>query len=817
MDTTAHKSQTRRGQAWRSTGAALLVAVAALGVSLSTLPLLRSIEEATVDIRMRWRLRLLPAALRENTREVVLLAIDELSEAELGRFGAGRWLTRQPFLDQLHFLETYCKPNVLAYDIILKEMAGRIANTGSGVQTNQRRDLAEALAASGETPGAGLLPSVLQSLSVLILEESNGLLTHRLADIQERAVFPVILGCNLRGGWDDPQSVRIPYWSESDPVPPGPLDYIAYLAIPEADIRFPSPQAREAYGYAPNGSLATRELLDYSLPGTLNIPRDADGVVRRAPLVMGIENRTDATSPPRRFFVPGFALLSVLLHYGETRFPLPPGVVQVDFGKAITLNLPDRTIRIPVDDRGQMRLNYRWRFDDFAALSFSKTAPAYETTGAAARLAMATEVAAPIRGRITVIGVTTTGVDVGPTPVHPNIPLVYAQMTAINTILNHAFLKSFGIRETAWLMLLCIAAFTALAMAVRTARVAVALLLSLLGYWIAAYGALHYNLAILPVVLPTVFLLTASFGLLTLRYLTEERARRKIRGMFSTMVSDRVLEWLEDHPESFSLEGNTTAATVMFSDIADFTSLSERLEPASVIRLLNMYLTPITDAILEAGGYLDKYVGDMVMAVWGAPYYDAEHAYRACLSALAQQRLLERLNSRIETEFGVRLRVRMGINSGEVTAGNMGSERKFQYTVIGDVVNLASRIEPINRDVGSRILIGEATRALIGERLVTRELGRVMVVGRQQVVTLYELIGEPDRVLAAQVNRCRQYETALTAYCQRDWDAAEAQLEAILSEGTDGPSNWLLERVRALRKNPPPPEWSGEYWRVEKN
>ena len=814
MNTSA-KGERRRAGRWKGVAAVVLIAMGALAVSLATAPLMRSIEESTVDIRMRWRLRLLPASLRKDTRDLVLLAIDEKTEAQAGRFGAGRWLSRQPFLDQLRFLQTYCRPSVLAYDIILKEMAGD-GTTPDAVQqslTSAIDALKDLMTAGGRD---GLPSTVLQSLSVLVLQQANRMLTHMLADIQENQGFQVLLGCNLRGGWDAPQTVRVPYWSETDPASPGPFDYMTFLAIPDADIRFPTPEAREAYGYAPNGGLPTRDFLDYSLPGVLNIPRDADGVVRRAPLVMGLEDRA-TNMPPRRCFVPTFALLSVLLHHGVDRFPLAPGTLTVDFGKAITMRLPDRTIRIPIDAFGQMRLNYRWNFNDFAALSFSETAPAYEETTPEVRLAKARQVAPPIRGRLAVVGVTTTGVDVGTTPVHPNIPLVYVQLTAINTILNRAFLQTPTPWQKALLMAMCVITFMALALAVRTVRVAGALVLTMLGYWIATYGAIHYDLAILPVVPPTVFFLGGSFGLLTFRYLTESRERRKIRGMFSTMVSDRVLEWLEDHPESFSLAGHNTPATVMFSDIADFTTLSEHLEPERLIRLLNLYLTPVTDVILADRGYLDKYVGDSVMAVWGAPYYDDQHAFRACRSALAQQHLLDRLNDSIEAEFGLRLRVRMGINSGDVTAGNMGSERKFQYTVIGDAVNLASRLEPINRDIGSRILIGESTQAQIGDRLVTRRLGPFIVSGREQGVMVYELIGEPGEVAPETIARCRAYEAALDDFCRRDWGAAESRLAAILAAGDDGPSRWLLARVQAMRVSPPPPEWCGEYWRTEKH
>jgi class 3 adenylate cyclase/CHASE2 domain-containing sensor protein len=813
---TGHRGRIARLLNWRGAAAVACITAAALVASLAALPLLRPLEEATVDIRLRWRMRLLPPVLRSDTRDVVLLAIDEKTEAEFGRFGAGRWLSRQPFLDQLLFLQKYCRPRVLAYDIIFKEMAGSGAAAGGPAEAAWLRGMADALTALAVRRGDGLPERMLESLSVLVYEQANLTLANALAGIQESGAFPVVLGSSLRGGWDNPQSVRVPYWSETATEGPGPVESMAYIAIPDADVFFPSAQERAAYGYAPNGGLATQALQDYSLPGVLNIPRDPDGVVRRVPLVMGVEDRSPGGGPPRRFFVPTFALLSVLLHGGADRFPIPPGTIRVEFGKAVTLNLPGRVIRIPVDARGRMRLNYRWHFDDFDALSFSETAPPADASDAAARLALALRAAPAIRGRIAVVGVTTTGVDVGPTPVHPNIPLVYAQMTAINTILRGAFLPAPGPRQTVWLMLLLCAVFVSLGMAVRTVRVAAALLLSLLGYWIAAYGALHYDVAILPVMLPTVFYLTAAFGLLSFRYFVESCERRRIRGMFSTMVSDRVLAWLEDHPESFSLEGHIATASVMFSDIADFTPLSERLEPSRLIRLLNMYLTPVTDAILEAGGYLDKYVGDSVMAVWGAPYEDARHALRACLSALEQQRLIDRMNEKMDAEFGVRLRVRMGINSGEVTAGNMGSERKFQYTVIGDVVNLASRIEPINREAGTRILIGEATREMVGDQMSTRALGRFVVAGRDQASMVYELLGEAGQVDPALIERCRRYEEALEAYSRRDWDVAEALLEGILASAPDGPSRWLLAHVRDGRADPPAEPWRGEFLRTEK-
>jgi len=551
--------------------------------------------------------------------------------------------------------------------------------------------------------------------------------------------------------------------------------------------------------------------------GGLNIPRDVDGVVRRVPLVMGFTYQAAPEAPPRHVFVPSFALLTVMLHLGIDAFPLSDDVIDVHFGKAITIRAKDDAYTIPIDDLGRMRLNYRWRHRDFAAVSFVKLAPPPLESTRAERQALARSWAGLLRGRVAVVGVTVTGVDVGPTPIDANTPLVYVQLTAINDILTRACLRPVT-KTLNWLIMLSLLAlFSGLCLAVRGGWVVLASFLLLIAYGGVAYGGVHCGIMALPVVVPLVFVVTATFGVLSFRYFSESRARRRIRGMFATMVSGDVLSYLEEHPESFSLEGQTTEATVMFSDISEFTTLSEHLEPASLIQLLNAYLTPITNCVLKWGGYLDKYVGDCVMAVWGAPYADSDHAVRACFSALEQQQLIDALNTEIEMTYGFRLRVRMGINSGEVTAGNVGSERKFQYTVLGDTVNLASRLEPANREFGTGILIGEATRKLVSHQIETREIGRIRVSGREQVVRIHELLGARGSVDPAVLAQQRQYEQALQAFYARDWSLCITKLEAILATAEDGPSVFLLERAQTCQNDPPPPAWDGVYIRTEKD
>ncbi|MBT3191625.1 MAG: adenylate/guanylate cyclase domain-containing protein [Verrucomicrobia bacterium] len=779
---------------------------------------LQPIEAMTVDLRMRWRLRWTPDSSRADTRDLVLLAIDQKTEDALGRYGAGRWLSREPFLDHLRFVRAYCRPSVLAYDVIFKDTQGSRSRNAARISETPARTgpLADALSELASEAVDCVSDTVLSDLSQLVVEQGNIALAHGFASVWEDSRFASVLGFNLRGGWVDPQAIEIPSWSAGGKAMESGVAYLSDIAIPESCIHFRSEVERDRYEASPNANLPTSDLWDYTYLGSLNIPRDVDGVVRSVPLVVGFSCEPSPQSPASRVFVPSFSLLSVLLHLGIDSFPMDADTIDVHFGREIVVRSRGESYHIPIDALGRMRLNYRWRLQDFAAVSFVRLAPDQAKVTEAGRVALAKRWCGLLRDRIAVVGVTVTGVDVGPTPIDANTPLVYAQLTAINDILTRSFLQpvtfgmGLGVMIGVWVM------FALICLAIRGARVVLAAFLLLLAYGALAYGGLHFGAIALPIVAPVIFIVTSVFWVLSFRYLTESRARRRIRGMFSTMVSGRVLSFLEDHPESFSLEGHAAHATVLFSDIVEFTNLSERLSPEKLIQLLNAYLTPVTDSVLEWGGYLDKYVGDSVMAVWGAPYADRDHALKACLSALEQQRKVRALNEAIETDYGFRLRVRMGINSGEVTAGNMGSERKFQYTVLGDPVNLASRLEPANREFGTDILIGEATERLVSEQLETREVCRIMVSGREQVVTAYELLGKRGELDEGVLDLRRQYDEARQAFYDAEWSCCIATLEAILQTYEDGPAAFLLGLARQYQKTPPPGIWKGAYVRTEK-
>ena len=484
-------------------------------------------------------------------------------------------------------------------------------------------------------------------------------------------------------------------------------------------------------------------------------------------------------------------------------------------GKEVVIHLPDATVKsIPIDDDGQMYLNFDTRFDEFDAVSFSNMSPSREKDEESHIKRLVGKYRRHVKGRIAIVGHTSTGIDVGSTPLYANINMVFVQMTAMSNILsgNHVLLMT-GWRL--WILWAVIALlFTMICHFEKTARLGPTAALVIAFYLTLAYLGIHYDVGILPVVGPLFYFGMCSFSVLSFRFFTEEREKRKIRGMFSTMVSDKVLSYLEESPESFSLTGHNVEATVFFSDVARFTSISENMEPERLTEFLNRYLTPVTDSIIETGGYVDKYVGDAVMAVWGAPYRDPEHAVNACKSALDQQEIIREMNEELRHEYGCEIHVRMGLNSGTVTAGNMGSERKFQYTVMGDVVNLASRLEPANKDFGTSIIIGESTNRLAIKSIESRMLDKIVVVGKEEIVPVYELLGIKGQVDESLLAAARAYEQALSQFYERNWDECLELLKDVTSIDTSAAH--LESRAIFCKKNPPPETWQGEYVRAEK-
>jgi adenylate cyclase len=308
---------------------------------------------------------------------------------------------------------------------------------------------------------------------------------------------------------------------------------------------------------------------------------------------------------------------------------------------------------------------------------------------------------------------------------------------------------------------------------------------------------------------PVMFVLgTASIytGNVVLQYLAEARQKRWLRGAFNRYVSSAVVESIVNNPSALELGGQEVEATVFFSDLANFTAFSERLPPKQLVAVLNEYFTPMTNIIQEHRGALDKFIGDAVMAFWGAPLPLENHAQYACEAALKMKEALVSLREGWSQRNFPILTARMGIHSGPVVAGNVGSRERFNYTVLGDTVNLASRLEGANKLYGTTILISEDTFRLAGPAFLARELDSIRVKGRQTPVRIYELTGKRGEVGLPFLDT---FVEGLAEYKNRRWDRAERLFGSIASQ--DPPSRTYLERCSLYKTDPPPEDWDGVF------
>jgi len=299
----------------------------------------------------------------------------------------------------------------------------------------------------------------------------------------------------------------------------------------------------------------------------------------------------------------------------------------------------------------------------------------------------------------------------------------------------------------------------------------------------------------------------------TVAHLVSERKQRLlIKSMFSTYVNPSVVEELIADPDKLALGGRRVELSVLFSDIEGFTTLSENMSPEALVALLNEYLSAMTEIIFRTNGTLDKYEGDAIMAFWGAPVYQEDHAMRACLSALAMQEGVERINTVWPGQGKPRIAVRVGINTGDMVVGNMGGIGRFDYTVMGDNVNLASRLEGANKFYGTRIMVSQRTYDQVRHDILGRELGRIAVKGRSQAVTTFELLGR--RHAGPHMEELEQFAKlhgeALKHFYGRSWGLAEEFLQAALElRPGDRPSTFYLQQITKFRQDPPPESWNG--------
>ncbi len=319
------------------------------------------------------------------------------------------------------------------------------------------------------------------------------------------------------------------------------------------------------------------------------------------------------------------------------------------------------------------------------------------------------------------------------------------------------------------------------------------------------------NGIIMNIIFPLLSVSLVYIGSVVTFYLTEERSRKWITDVFGKYVSPVVIENLIKNPKMINLGGEKRNITIFFSDIRGFTSISEKLEPESLVHLLNDYLTEMTSIIIKDDGLVDKYMGDAIMAFWGAPLDQPDHPEMACYSSIEMVNKLEELKKKWKKEGLPSFDVGIGINSGEAIVGNMGSSSRFDYTAMGDNVNLASRIEGLNKIYGTNIIISENTYKLVKDKFESRKLDLVRVKGKEKPIFIFELISEKNKISKNQNDFIKFYESGLKLYFDMNWEKAIKSFEDAIKIIEDEASKIFIVRCKDFMKNPPSKDWEGVY------
>jgi adenylate cyclase len=419
-----------------------------------------------------------------------------------------------------------------------------------------------------------------------------------------------------------------------------------------------------------------------------------------------------------------------------------------------------------------------------------------------------------VEGKLVLVGVTLTGSsgDQRVTPFSSLEPGVYTHAAFLSNVLDQRFLT-----RPPWLeggeLLAMIALSLVLAVFVpRLQRFTLkaAVIVAALVAWVAVDQWL-FSLGLLAwTAVPLGNLVLVSFGVVFLGYRSENSEKRAQRKTFERYLGVEVLEEALLHPEKLD-RGEKRELTVLFSDIRGFTSLAERMSPDELARFINEYLSPMTRIVFEEKGTLDKYIGDAIMAFWNAPIEQADHALRACRAAMAMLTRLESLKASWRAKGFPEFDIGIGINTGPMIVGNMGSDVRVEYTVMGDAVNLASRLESTNKEYDTRVILGAGTWAQVKGQVTGRRLGAVRVKGKREPAQIYELraIGAPG---PGDAEAIRAFEEALIAYSVQDWGTARAGFEkALAAWPNDGPSRRYLAEIELFEKTPPGPDWDGVY------
>ena len=398
------------------------------------------------------------------------------------------------------------------------------------------------------------------------------------------------------------------------------------------------------------------------------------------------------------------------------------------------------------------------------------------------------------------------------------MPGVEIHANTVQTLLDRKFLLDVIGWEDYLIIFLVALTSTAIFMFSKV-RWSIAYLIGFIAAYIAVSWFLFAAGFILDLINPFIALFISFIGTYIFRYFSEFKQKNEIKSAFNKYLNPTLVEEIADHPELLNLGGAKREITVIFTDIAHFTTISESLKPESLVALLNEYFEAMSEVIMSEGGTVDKFEGDAIMAFFGAPLENGNHALQACNTALKMRvklaELLEKWKNDPPLPGGEKkptFDFRCGVSSGEVIVGNMGSNQHLEYTVMGDVVNLGSRLEGANKKYDTKIMISEITYIKIKDNFECRELDTIKVVGKNEPSKVYELLNYKGQLVEQAMNLLKLYTEGLALYHQRNFAEALAKFDSLLRQyPDDGPSKLYRQRCEVLRDFPPPANWDGVY------
>jgi len=703
------------------------------------------------DMRMR-------IAKVETDPRIVIVNIDEKSIAEIGRWP---W-SRDVVADLVTQMADHYQAQTVAFDVLFAE-----PDNSSGYATLKQL-------AGAELKDVPQFSQQLQALKSKL--DFDGRLAAALAG------RPVVLGYNLS--------------NEAEAIAKGALPKPVFTSADLGGRRLDVTHWK-AYG----GNLSA---LQQAAPaaGFFNPLLDSDGLVRAVPLIAQVGDN----------FYESLALASARMALGAKR--MKPIFLQQDavlsdqqlrdYGalESIALDTKPRPLFIPVERQLTTLVTYRGSGG---------------VRGGAFRYVSAVDVLKgrlPVNdldGRILLVGTTVPGLyDLRATPVSPNYPGVEMHANIIASILDGDFKQRPEFALGFNLVQIAVVGLLLGLLLPLLAPVWAIILSSVAAAGVAGFNFWLYNSAglVLPMATALLLILALFIGNLGWGYLFEYRNRRAIVNLFGEYVAPELVAEMAAHPSSYHMDGESRELTVMFSDVRGFTTISEGLAPNVLREYINAYLTAMSEDIRGNRGTLDKYIGDAVMAFWGAPMDVPDHAARAVATALKMQQTVVSLNQEFVKRQWPPLKIGIGVNTGTMRVGDMGSKIRRAYTVMGDAVNLSSRLESITKVYGVGILVGQAT-CTAAPQFAYRELDSVRVKGKNEPVPIFEPWGLQETLTPAQQSQLEQWHGALKLVRSQQWDGAEQAIRQLQQEQPHGLYDLYLERIAYFRLHPLPADWDG--------